>query len=112
MLTNAATNYQPLCLGMSRYCEWDGTDTTYSEYDMTAGACTSRCKSYCNNYGHDYNPQEPPSKNNDPGFRDTNAAYPNGCFKCYGMWPGFYKDTPGQEFDSSPYFVKSGPCTA
>ena len=99
------------CMGMSRYCEWDASDTTYSKYGVT-GACTSRCTSYCNNYGY-YNASEGLGKPNRPGYKETNAAYPNGCFKCYGMFPGFLD--PDDPYKIDPYgngMYESGPCSA
>ena len=74
---------EPLCMGMSRFCEWDNEDsTTYDGIEFTAGACSPHCKSMCNNYQHS-------------DFKASNThysvTYPNGCFKCYGMYPGFFE---------------------
>lgn len=104
------------CMGMSRYCEWDKSDTTYTNVTGVDGACTSRCTSYCNNFGY-YRPangSEPAvgKPGRGPGYQATNAAYPNGCFKCYGMFPGFLD--PNDPFKVDPYMngmSESGPCT-
>jgi len=91
-------NGSEYCMGMSRYCEWDSSDTTYADIGVS-GACTSHCKSYCSGFQK---------------FSDTNAPYPNGCFKCYGMHPGFYD--PNNLYLTDPYFSfarygHDGPCT-
>lgn len=85
-------------MGMSRYCEWNGGDTTYANLGIT-GACTSHCNSYCAGYRP---------------FQDTNAPYPNGCFKCYGMYPGFYEGSanPYAKDPYMPAYAFDGPCTA
>ena len=84
------------CMGMSRYCEWDPNDRTYRKIKVR-GACTSRCTFSCNNYR---------------GYQDTNPSYPDGCYKCFGMFPGFLNKTDPHKAD--PYahgMSESGPCT-
>ena len=71
-------NGDEMCMGVSRFCEWEKDNLKYQNVGVTAGACTSNCKSYCNNFGP---------------FNTTNGAYPNGCFKCYGMYPGIFNET-------------------
>lgn len=94
------------CMGTSRFCQWSDDDVTYSNFNLTvSGACTSRCTSYCNNFQNSL-------------FTQNNAVHnvtdPNGCFKCFGMYPGFLNE-------NDPYYVNPeymdhsgwyrGPCT-
>ena len=63
-------------MGVSRFCEWDENDTQYADLHITVkGACTSKCTSFCNNYK--------PFNNYNPNITD-------GCYKCFGMYPGYY----------------------
>ena len=100
-------NGAPFCMGISRFCEWSDADLTYADFGLTVpGACTSRCTSYCNNFQH-------------PLFRENNyfqnVQYPNGCFKCFGMYPGFLN--PADPYYVNPDYLDHygwyrGPCTA
>jgi len=75
---NYAGDYSPFCLGMSRYCEWDSEDTTYAAYGVS-GACTNHCNSQCAGY---------------KPFGAYLTPSPNGCYKCFGMYPDFYAVPP------------------
>ena len=80
---------------MSRYCEWKDDDTTYANIGVS-GACTTQCNDHCSGYRP---------------FDPFKTAYPNGCFKCYGMCPGFFdpvnKYDPMPGMDSHAFW---GPC--
>jgi len=95
----------PFCMGISRFCEWSDDSDKYAALGLTVpGACTSSCKSYCNNYeSRDFL-----SNNYVQGVN-----YPNGCFKCFGMFPGFYDENDPYKVD--PEFHNNdrykGPCT-
>ena len=88
----------PFCMGISRFCEWSDDDDTYADLGITvSGACTSHCTSYCNNFQN-----EDFLENNN----NQNVAFPNGCYKCYGMYPGFYR--PNDPFWVNPEYLEGG----
>merc|ERR1719468_12802 len=84
------------CLGLSRFCEWDSRPEA-NIYDLSppfVGSCGSKCTEYCNNYSN---------------YSSTNDPYPNGCFKCYGVYPGFYD--PADLYYTPSWYRRNGPCT-
>ena len=97
VLYNYAGDRSEFCMGMSRYCEWDSSDTTYAAIGIS-GACTNHCNSYCAGY---------------KPFGATLAPKPNGCSKCFGMFPGFYGPDVNGKPALNPYmpaYAFEGPC--
>ena len=106
---NHDANNKPACMGISRFCEWSDDDAKYAALGLTvSGACSSHCTSYCNNF------QNKAFLDNNEAQKPKPVTYPNGCFKCYGFYPGFYD--PKKPYNVHPdymdhYGTYKGPCT-